>query len=572
MATVLGIAALLFVAWIQLRGGRTVDQPLVALLPADTPLAVQIHRLSDLLEAYDASPLAALIANDIEIGALLLSQDEFREWRDARAEAELETHLDLGRDFLIDWMGREVTLAFIPAAGEERLGLVVITQADLGFKERLAELVAQLYPGARLQTTDHRGTSITTYISGAPRDSLSFCRFGETVALSLRTDSTAYLRAIIDAVRAETPPEQPVFPPPTVPGLHAWVSGERFPAFLRGLGSDMVTAWLASPEGQESMARLAIFEEGRLTYALDDPRVMRLRLSAREGELPASPEVTDWHALTRRETLAAIHFEEPVRWWDDLGHLLFDLSPDVDEDWSEERRIRHLAKREWRVRLGHWLRDEVLPVLDGPATLTVDRIVPRLGLPGVQGALIWECSDPDALREALLPLMSLETTLLLGIDREFIPDWLTRRWTPREVGGVTLHTWQTALGQLGWAVTDDGLLVTLDDFGDPLTRQLLAGWPSRLDEHGAHRALVSLWGEAPRVGEIYLHALPLTQLTPMLLLSGDAWGESGQRNLNRIRMANHLFAEYPAIGLAMQQTGRELSLTLAIASSDEVNH
>lgn len=567
-----GLAALvaLFCLWLYWRGGRTVERPLLALLPADTPVAVQIHRLQDLLAAYDASPLADLIATDVEIGALLLSQEEFRAWRDAQAEAELKTHLSLGRDFLLAWAGRELTLAFIPASGEAQHGLVLLTQADLGFRERLAELVAQLYPGARLETADHRGVPITTWRGKKPRNSLSFCRFGETVALSLRTDSRAYLEAIADAALAEDPPEQPVFPPPRAPGLHAWANAERLPAFLASMPSDTVAEWLAGPRGQAARALGAGLEEVRLTYSLDAPRELRLELRLKPGRLPPTPDPDDWTSLARRDALGLVHLREPASWWRQLSPALFDFRFRPDPDWSPERVERRLRRREWRVRLGRWLRDDVLPLLDGPATLVVDSVVPRLGAPAVRAGLVWETSQPAALGTALEgALRHPRETLLAGIEDDFLPGWLKQPSRDRRVGDLTFQTWDTPLGQAGWSLWDSRLLVTLDDAGDPFTRGLLAGWPDALTDHPAHRSVAGRWGDAPRLGEIYLHGLPLTELSPLLLLNREMWTESGRRTLEQIRLANHLLALYPAVGLALQRGRDSLSLVLAVAASGE---
>ena len=119
------------------------ERPLVALLPADTAVALQVHRLADLLAAYDASPLAALIATDVEIGALLLSEEELRDWRDAHAEAQLQTHLDLGRDFLLAWAGRELTLALIPAPDEpQRLLARFLAQEGIACLDLLPAMLA----------------------------------------------------------------------------------------------------------------------------------------------------------------------------------------------------------------------------------------------------------------------------------------------------------------------------------------------------------------------------------------------------------------------------------------------
>lgn len=568
----LALAALLavvFVIWILRRGGETVERPLVALLPADTALALQIHQLAQLLDAYDASPLARLINTDPEIGALLLSQDELVEWRQRHAEAEIETHLDLGRDFLLRWAGREVTLAFVRAESEPHPGLVVISQAQLRFHERVAELVAQLYPGARLQTSEHRGTPITTWVGRRSRDSLSFCRFGETVALSIRTDSTAYLEAIIDAVRAETPPEQPVFPPPTSPGLHAWASAQRLPAFLASLPSDSTQAWLASPDGERAMERLRGFEELRFTYALDAPREVRLDLRARPGTLPATQTAHAWREEVPATAIAAAHFEEPFAWWRDNSRLLFDFSFHPDPDWTPERLERRRAKREWRARLGRWLEGQVLPLLDGPVTVFVDSVVPRLGLPLIRAAGTWQTSQPEALRAELERLRRVEEEFLAGIDEDNRPEWLSAPWRERTIAGERLQTWNTPVGQAGWTIRDGRLLATLDDAEGSLTARVVRGETGSLAGQDDYRRVVRLWGEDPRGAEVYVHTLRLTELSGLLLLSAAAWGDGAQEIIEQFSLANHLMRVYPAMGLALQQTRDRLSVVLAIAASGE---
>lgn len=564
------VVVLICVIWIQCRGGQTVERPLIALLPADTPFAAQIHRLDDLLAFYDTTPLAHLLANDIEIGALLMSQDGYRDWLETHREAEIRSHLNLGREFLLNWVGREVTIAYIYAEEESHPCLVVLTQAELGFKERLAELVAQLIPGTRIETSEHRGTTITSWIAEEPRDSISLCRFGETVALSLRSDSPTYLRTIIDAVRAETPPEQPVFPPPTAPGIHAWMNAERLPRFLEAIPSEGTAAFLDSEEGQETMRHLARLDDIRLRYTLDSPRTITLEARGHNGAIPTIATTDSWLDLIHRDTLGFLHLEEPTLWWDIAGHLLFDLSIEIDPDWSEERQARHLAKREWRMRLGRWIHDEILPLLDGQATLVLDSIVPRMGLPSFQAALVWETSNPDRLDAAVSRVTSTGALdLLADIDEDYVPDWIAPPDFTPTIGGLDFQTWETPLGHAGWSVWDDRLLMTLEAPGGGFTERLIAGWDSNINAHPARQSVTAQWGSSERIGEVYLHAHPLSQLSAVILMNPSMWTESGRRNLQRIRLANNLFALYPSLGIALQQGDDSLSLVLALAGSGE---
>lgn len=569
--TVIAFLALAaFVVWILSRGGETVERPLIALLPADTPMAMQIHRLGDLLEFYDTTPLADLLANDIEIGALLLNQDAYRDWIETHREAELRSHLSLGRDFLLNWMGREVTLAYIYAPGLTEPCLVVLTQAELGFKERLAELVAQLIPGTRIVTEEYRGTTITSWVASEPRHSISLCRFGETVALSLRSDSTAHLRTIIDAVNAETPPEQPVFPPPHVPGIHTWVSAERLPHFLRAIPSEDMDLFLDTPEGQEFLHYLAQLDEIRLRYTVDSPRTLTLEMRGRDGAIPHIAIDNSWLGLTHADTLGLIHLAKPVLWWQMAGHLLFDLTIDIDPDWSPERQQRHLAKREWRVRLGHWMRDEVMPLLDGQATFVLDSIIPRIGLPALQAALVWETSQPERLEEVLHLATSTGASILLeGIDGDYIPDWISPPAFHRTIGDIEFPVWETPLGNIGYCVQDSRLIVTMQVPGSGFTARLLSGWRDSIADHPARQSVTALWGSGERIGEVYLHAKPLSQLSAIILMDPSMWTESGRRNLQRVRLANNFFALYPSVGIALQQSDDSLRLVLAFARSDE---
>ena len=197
----LGILALLgCVAWIVARSRRGPDYqgPLAALVPQPAIATVRLGPLAALFDSLKQSRAFQELQSNLDFAALMLDEDDWREFIQNSDSRAVQMKLAVARAFLKRYLN-DALLAVVPCpARPERPGLIAVLRTETGFLDDLAQLAATLYPDLRLTTSAYRGLTLHLYESKKKRRSFSFTRFGDVVVVSLRTPDLAYLKDVVD--------------------------------------------------------------------------------------------------------------------------------------------------------------------------------------------------------------------------------------------------------------------------------------------------------------------------------------------------------------------------------------
>lgn len=194
---ILVLCVLVYFEW---RRTAEYEGPLEGLLPSAPVAIANVRGLRDMLERVEASRAADLQSN-IDLSALLLTDEDWREFQQDRDKPATRAKLAVARTFLKRCFGSDALVAIAPSESSERPGFLALTRSNIGFLDQVAELVAQLYPDLSLTTTSYRGVRVHQYAAEKSRHSFSFILIGHVVALSMRTPDTIYLHEIVDRYR-----------------------------------------------------------------------------------------------------------------------------------------------------------------------------------------------------------------------------------------------------------------------------------------------------------------------------------------------------------------------------------
>jgi hypothetical protein len=159
------------------------------------------RNFSGFLQKVERLKAVERIRRDEELAALLLSDPEWRELQRETDKAHYAILNRMARNFIETCFGREVTLALVPppkGAPSARSGLLVVARTDAGLEENMAELVLHFYPELALESRPYRGHTIYRYSAEKTRRAFSYCRFGKTVVVSLRSADWHWLEEVID--------------------------------------------------------------------------------------------------------------------------------------------------------------------------------------------------------------------------------------------------------------------------------------------------------------------------------------------------------------------------------------
>ncbi|HUT25910.1 MAG TPA: hypothetical protein VM492_16365 [Sumerlaeia bacterium] len=200
-AATLGVLLVWAFAWIARRGGPEYFGTPEALLPPETGGVATWRNFSGFLQEVGRLKAVERIRRDEELAALLLSDAKWRELQRETDKAHYAILNRAARNFIETCFGREVTLALVPPPKGDpsaRSGLLVVARTDAGLEENLAELVLHFYPELALESRSYRGHRIYRYSAEKTRRAFSYCRFGKTVVVSLRSADWHWLEEVID--------------------------------------------------------------------------------------------------------------------------------------------------------------------------------------------------------------------------------------------------------------------------------------------------------------------------------------------------------------------------------------
>lgn len=196
---IVSIIVISMIVYISHRGGEDYTGHFANLLPAETIAYGSIKNLRGLWETAASRKTIRSLTESSELDSLLSSYKKIGKWEKKLGRFGNKSHLRLGKEFLLKWFGDDVAVALVPS--QEKITpptFLIMSKTRIGFEEKLAEFVAQLYPDLRLDSLSYRGTKIQRYIGKEDTGSFSYLRFGRTVILSLYTSDTAALKYAID--------------------------------------------------------------------------------------------------------------------------------------------------------------------------------------------------------------------------------------------------------------------------------------------------------------------------------------------------------------------------------------
>lgn len=196
----------LLVAYVYLRDAPGYYGRPEALLPRHTACVATWLDFSGFLRNVEDLRATGAILDDSEAASALPFVDG-QEGATGASDARRSRLVNgPARLFIDTYLGRELTVALVPpprvdqprTSSSRRTAIVVIARTRFGVEERVAQLVAEYAPGVPLEKEVWRDHVLLRYRGRKPRDSVVFCRFGQTVVACLRTDRFDVLREIVD--------------------------------------------------------------------------------------------------------------------------------------------------------------------------------------------------------------------------------------------------------------------------------------------------------------------------------------------------------------------------------------
>ena len=206
---VLLLASALLSVWLTWRAGPEYFGAPERLLPPDAGLVATWRDLNAFLDGVQNLGALEAWREDEDLAAFLLTDSTWRKLQREKDKARYKFLNRLAGNFVRRWLGQEVTLALAPppagrltgepgAGLERKSGLLVLARTQVGFEENLAEFVAHVYPELALETRRYRGHKLYRYNAEKSRRAFCYCRFGRTVAVSLRSADWAWIEGVVD--------------------------------------------------------------------------------------------------------------------------------------------------------------------------------------------------------------------------------------------------------------------------------------------------------------------------------------------------------------------------------------
>lgn len=207
-ALLFAIAFFGFHEWLSYRVGPEYYGKPETLLPPETALMATWSNFSSFLGRLQELKAMEQIRQDEGLATLLLADPTWRKLEKDKDKTHYKILSTMASDFVDKWMGRELTFAIIPSpesltsdtltTATPHSAMLIIARTNFGFEHNLAELVAQFYPELALEKRNYRGQGLYRYNAHKTRRAFAYCRFGNTVVMSLRSAEWRYLEKIVD--------------------------------------------------------------------------------------------------------------------------------------------------------------------------------------------------------------------------------------------------------------------------------------------------------------------------------------------------------------------------------------
>ncbi len=239
---------LLFSWWLASRSGDTYAGNPEFILPPDTIAMGSYRGLAQTLDGLEKLPAVEAMTGGRRLGGWLLTEPVLND-RDETG-GKTSTLKVAGDRFLRRYFGEELTLALVPPLNSgQHSALLLVVKAKLGFEENLSELALLYNPKFKFESEEYKGVQLRRYVDGKLERSFSYCRFGDTVVLCLRSQDWAFLKAAVDRsqnLKSASLGNDIVFVESMrdVPntGLRFFARPEKLPDGLRAFPSDIASS------------------------------------------------------------------------------------------------------------------------------------------------------------------------------------------------------------------------------------------------------------------------------------------------------------------------------------------
>lgn len=195
---ILFVGILVFIFYIHQRGGKDFEEDFAHLAPIDTAMYTSANNIRGMMEFVSGLELNEQIANNETFASILMSSKQWNDFTKQKEKFESASRIRVTREFIYKWFGERLSFFMYKSAAADFTGLILITKADIGFEEKLAEFIAQIYPDLILRTSLYKGVKINLYSAKKQKNSFSYMRFGNVIVLSFQSDDLRYLEEIVD--------------------------------------------------------------------------------------------------------------------------------------------------------------------------------------------------------------------------------------------------------------------------------------------------------------------------------------------------------------------------------------
>lgn len=390
------------------RRGRDYKGELARLLPADTAAFVAMDHLETIADRLDQTAFMTQLHQIVPISSLLVDDEDLEELGQkgiplSRAQADA-----LVERFTRRWFGQNVAFALYPIKTSSRPAIVLISRTRAGFEENLAELTASLLPDARTEREEYRGEKMVLFRDDDKDESVSYCRFGRTVALSFLNDSLEPLKILVDR-RLDG-------------GMANLTDDEAFQRFRNASpASDGMALFVQCASTFELIEMHGKIDFSKHQRSLGNLIFLRDLLQSHEhvfGHIFLPPE--SMNLVARFYPQGNMESGEPDKIGQPRipslvhggalvsGSLVSPKLADVVRQFTfgfPEMAEMRQESEEWNERFredfGLDLAKDVIPALDGEMGGAVFEVVPNLFLPTVKTCMIARVNDPARVRSML---------------------------------------------------------------------------------------------------------------------------------------------------------------------------
>jgi hypothetical protein len=411
-AVVLLFLLIVLFGWLKWRSGRNYYGEPETLLPPDTAVLATWRQLGQFLDRLNQLKALQQIQQDEDFLALLLTDPEWRKLQNEKDKTRYKLLKTAARDFVQTWFGREFSLAFLPPQTNKKEsdsgGLIAIARTDLGFEENLAEFVAQCYPELSLEERRYRGHRLYRYNAEKSKRAFSYCRFGDTVVVSLRSADWGWLEGVIDRKLSSVSSgsstnlaHTPVFSDYAAErkrqaGLDVFIAPKSLSHTIRSLPATIASDrhwgfWLDYADEKLQNIRWGAFNLDLIESGLNLESFWKYDTPPPPGQQPAADRS---QTCQRLETLPvgtalALTLESPA-----LRKFALDLRQRMAGTRAYAKSVRKFDEN-WQSLTGVRFVEDFVEPMEASAGVAVTGMVANPLFPAPQGEIWWELASPE---------------------------------------------------------------------------------------------------------------------------------------------------------------------------------